>query len=131
MKGIDFILDKQVNVYSVDTSAFFTRQENKVYRKLIILKREKKQLKDKVITLKEQGDECNESIIEVLNSYIKLKNSKIKETKNKLIELLKDKLDENKSQQSGFIRHLSPKFLIDNNITIIYYMKYIKTIGIL
>lgn len=116
MKGIDFILDKQVNVYSVDTSAFFTRQENKVYRKLIILKREKKQLKDKVKTLKEQGDECNESIIEVLNSYIKLKNSKIKETKNKLIELLKDKLDENKRQQSGFIRHLSPKFLIDNNI---------------
>ena len=48
MKGIDFILDKQVNVYSVDTSAFFTRQENKVYRKLIILKREKKQLKEPV-----------------------------------------------------------------------------------
>lgn len=122
------ILDKQVNIYSVDTGAFFTRSECKLYRKIGTLKNEKKKIKEKIKELKDtctkikDGENYNE-INEIIKKYEginKLKNKKIRETKDLLLQILANKNKDELRSKNNFVRHLSPRALVDKNIISVF-----------
>lgn len=118
------ILDKQVNIYSVDTGAFFTKHERKLYKKIGTLKNEKKKIKEKIKELKDTytkiKNEENQIKIKEYEKLNKLKSKKIKETKNFLLQALADKNKEELRNKNNFIRRLSPLALIDKNVISVF-----------
>jgi RNA dependent RNA polymerase len=108
-------LDKQVYIYSVDTSAFYTDEENKIHMKLLKLYRIKKTLTDKIKKLNE-GSERKQK----LTKAKKQSTERINKLKSELITLL------NKHQN---IRSLREDSLKENAIIGMFDSALTRTIG--
>jgi hypothetical protein len=91
-------LDKQVYIYSLDTSAFYNDKENSIHTKLIKLYRIKDSLNTKLKELKENIDLANDE-------KLKIRQKKLKAAKSKCVK----KINDLKSELTS---------LISNNTTI-------------
>jgi len=108
-------LDKQVYIYSVDTSSFYTDEENKIHSKLLKLYRIKKSLKDKLKKITEQTDRKQK-----LTVAKKQATEKINRHKAELITKL--------NNHSG-VRTLREDSLKDNQIIGMFDSALTRTIG--
>jgi hypothetical protein len=78
-------LDKQVYIYSVDTSAFYTDEENKIHAKMLKLYRIKKNLTDKIIKITDNQERKN-----LLSKAKKKSTERINKLKSELITHLNE-----------------------------------------
>jgi hypothetical protein len=104
-------LDKQVYIYSIDTSSYYTDEENKIHMKLVKLYIIKKSISEKI---KKLNDEINKSSTEQL---IKRKEKLIKAKKNATnrINKLRPELISLVNKHEG-IRELRDDSLKENKI---------------
>ena len=87
------MLNKQYNLYSVDTSNFYTRKERKLHKKKCILSKEYSELSAIIKDLKNNiKDTDAEKRLLFYQSIKKLKGQKIKEVKEELISCFKERL---------------------------------------
>lgn len=106
-------LEKQVHIYSVDTSTFYNKDEKKIHSQLNILYTYRKELtrkRNKYIkkykkSFKNNKWECD------IKKKISLTNKVIKKCKNTLLDLLK---------QNKQVRNLNEKYLIDKNVISVF-----------
>ncbi|WP_257984986.1 hypothetical protein [Bacillus sp. T33-2] len=111
MKG----LEKQVYIYSLDTSAFYTEEENKIHIKLLKLYKVRNSLKDK---LKKLGDDQLRKA--KLVGAVKKSTERINKLKSELINLL--------NEHNG-IRTLREDSLKENKIIGMFDSALTRTIG--
>ena len=142
-------LDKQIHIYSVDTGAFYTRKESQLHWKLHKYRYEKEKVKKNINELEyklatysilegemkefldtenshdfTQEEYCLITMwISLRNYYLEIKDyksQKIKETKDKLLEVLKERAERNSNPSSRFIRKLNNKQIIDKNVISVF-----------
>ena len=110
-------LDKQVHIYSIDTSAFYNKKEEKVHNCLAKMYIFRKYLKNKL----EKPDKLEEGMVDRLNSILSNTNRRIKKKNNKLRRLL----DKNRK-----VRHLNPNHLNKRNIISVFESTLTRTLQI-
>lgn len=119
-------LDKQVYIYSLDTSSFYTDEENKVHNKLAKLYRIKKAINEKIKKLDQQlnkEDDKTELLTERINNLTKARRKTTKmvnKVKPELISLL--------NKHKG-IRTLREDSLKENMIIGMFDSALTRTIG--
>lgn len=154
------MLDKQVNIYSVDTGNFYSNRESHLHWLNHKLRSERNVLNAKLseVTneLKKYGI-SNEDLIDILNdeydysgwdedtkcitdlgmSYqnikelIAMKNKKIKNSKNRLLTILSNKIEKNiETDGKHHTRYLNEKSVTENNIISVFDSTLTRTIGI-
>lgn len=145
-------LEKQIQIYSVDTGSFYSNNEAALHwsnhklrsqrRKLvdeskeIELEFEKVDIsKDDICnldddTLEELGMECLAKRYCDLKEWIHIKNLKIKESKDKLLKLLENKVEANvKSNGTHHIRQLRDDAVTEKNVISVFDSYFTRTIG--
>lgn len=115
-------LNKQINIYSVDTSAFYTRKEMAIHRKISQITQEKKVIKDKLKELLQSPDKTDEEkeYIKRLEKYKSMKNRRLKSLKEKLYDLLKS---------NHIVRVLNPRATNEHNIVSIFDSSLTRIMG--
>jgi hypothetical protein len=108
-------LDKQVYIYSVDTSAFYNDEENKIHIKLLKLYLIKKSLTNKIKNLKEQEERKIK-----LTKAKKQSTERINKLKSDLISLL---------NKHNSVRELRSDALKENSIIGMFDSALTRTIG--
>lgn len=153
------MLDSQINMYSVDTGHFYSNHEKYLHDMNCKYRRERNYINNKFSalenTLKNLGfttdeiknikankldgldhklDEKAKTIIAELLQWKNLiihKRNKAKESKNKLLSLLSNKVKQNESTNGkDHIRYLREDDLCDNNIISVFESSLTRTIGI-
>ena len=128
-------LDKQVHLYSIDTSALFFPKEMRIYRKIYKLKREVSLLYEqyKKIYIKENNikniknvnitkSEIATVISDEYLSYIK--------RKTEIISQKEKQLRKNFETHSDIARNVNPQHLKDKNIISVFSSDLIRTLGV-
>ncbi len=115
LEGIDIALDKQIHIYSVDTSAFYNDSEYKIHRRL------NKNYKFRNYIRKQVKKKNCKYSKDKLNNYLVNINKRIKIQKNKLYEEFK--------KHTG-LRTLRPEYLNDYNIISIFESTLTRTMQI-
>lgn len=121
------MLNKQYNLYSVDTSNFYTRKERKLHKKKCILSKEYSELSAIIKDLKNNiKDTDAEKRLLFYQSIKKLKGQKIKEVKEELISCFKERLQRT-NQQPRKLTHVSTFgseiiSIFDSNVTRLFHM---------
>lgn len=150
------LLDKQIQIYSVDTGNFYSNREARLHwknhevrveRNNLIDKRKKleKEFEEKGIyqeelklitkeekDVKEYEEDIQERLIEYkrINSLIKRKTDLAKQTKEDLLKLLSNKVEENKkSNGKHHIRNLRENEISQSRIISIFESALTRTIG--
>lgn len=148
-------LQNQVQIYSTDTAAFYSNNESYLHklnhkvrserRKLV---EERKKIESKFeeygISPKEidgfdhsmVDDDKLDEMVELsekhkkINKHVLIKNKKAKETKERLLSLLSNKVETNISQDGKHhIRKLDEKNLSDKNVISVFESYFTRTIG--
>jgi hypothetical protein len=109
-------LDKQVYIYSVDTSAFYTDEENKIHLQLLKLYIIKKSLTEKIKKLNEHQQERKQK----LTKAKKQSNERINKLKLELTSLL---------NEHNNVRNLRCDSLKENAIIGMFDSALTRTIG--
>ena len=107
-------LSKQVHIYSVDTSAFYTEAEKKLHKQLSYYRRKKKQLEEFDTSQYEEDK---------LNKYNRIKknvNLKISYTKSHLLDAL---------HNFEGVRELDEEHLVDRNVISIFESTLTRVLG--
>ena len=146
-------LEKQIQIYSVDTGSFYSDDENELHWLNQGLCSQKNELveeskaiescfekvgvsKDDIIGWSNDGldDELelkdkSERYAEI-KEQIQIKNKEIKESKNKLLDVLSDKVEANiESNGAHHIRELRDDAVTDKNIISVFDSYFTRTIG--
>lgn len=150
------MLDKQINIYSVDTGNFYSNREarlhwlnhklrierknlyQELYKKRDIIKN--RGISDDELSAilrdefdfskseKELVDLCNE--YKSIKNYIDIKNKRIKETKSHLLKLLSNKVQSNiDSNGRHHIRELRENLVSDKNVISVFDSSFTRMIG--
>lgn len=145
-------LEKQIQIYSVDTGSFYSNNEANLHwlnhklrsqrRKLVeeskVIESEFEKVdvpKDEICKL---GDDALDELgmkhraerYADLKEWIHIKNLKIKESKDKLLKLLENKVEANiKSNGTHHIRELREDAVTDKNIISVFDSYFTRTIG--
>lgn len=123
-------LNKQIYLYSVDTSAFFNTKELRLHKKLCQIYAERHKCKERKIRLTK---ECAKSVlanrkievhdfIEKLNVIIAMKTKTALLLKNRLRIMLQN-------NKGKFIRSLNPAFLTKKNVVAMFESISTRTFG--
>lgn len=122
-------LSKQIHIYSIDTSAFYTRKERKLHILLYKFRKERDELVNKINNIEKDLKDLEESNGEygcLLNKktfYLEKKTYKINlitETKNHLLDILKDRVEKNNNISTKFIRQVDKRYLRDKNVVSVF-----------
>lgn len=107
------MLDKQINLFKVDTNAFLTEEEKEIGVRLNELRKQKyeNELILKKIKEKNKKDEINKILLNLKNK-IKKENKIYKE---KLLKLASDRVIYNDTHEKKIIRNLDDKYLFYKN----------------
>lgn len=151
------ILDKQFNLYSVDTGHFYSNKEKYLHDINCKYRKERNYINNKLPELEKElykwgytnsdlsiirtGHLSNivvrDEIISIINEYIKWNNlikhkrKKAHESKDKLLKKLENKIEQNKKTNGkDHIRKLRFKELNDTNIISVFDSSLSRTIGI-
>lgn len=151
------MLDKQYNLYSVDTGHFYSNHEKYLHRMNCKYRRERNYLRDKLPELekrlKQSGytddditnlkigkavkNDVTESYNDTILTYlgliklIKHKKEKAKQSKKKLVNLLKNKAVQNElTKGKDHIRHMDESDLNDSKVISVFDSALSRTIGI-
>lgn len=132
-------LNRQVHIYSVDTSAFYTDEERWWHWRLCNAKKQKEYTKDyinkaNVFINANPDSECvdffNGELIEA-DKKSKEINGVIGRRKKKLLALLADYFNYNEQNKSApMIRNLDKHFLVDKNVISIFESSLTRMLGI-
>ena len=100
-------LDKQVQIYGIDTGNFYTNREARLHWKNHKIKLEKRNLKDKLKEINKKIDECDsddktelEHLLDTrdkIDGLLEFKNKQINKSKQDLLLLLSNKTNETHS----------------------------------
>ncbi len=113
------MLDRQINLYSVDTGHFYSRHEKYLHDKYCRFRREQKELSSRLPDPSGQ-----------LKELISHKRNKAKQAKKQLLELLSHKAAQNEiSGGKDHIRQLCSDFFNDNNIISVFDSSLTRAIG--
>lgn len=141
------MLDRQIQIYSVDTGNFYSSKESCLHRLNHKLRSERNELVEESRKIEaefekhgiEWGDigdcgisELRESAERYLNlkELIVMKNAKIKESKDRLLQLLSNKVEANiKSNGTHHIRELSENHVSSKNVISVFDSYFTRTIG--
>ncbi len=123
------MLDRQINLYSVDTGHFYSNHEKYLHDKIIQYKKETdhiKKLRAKNMPLSVQAAEC-----EKWDRLIRYKQAKSRETKEKLLSLLSNKAKQNeRTGGKDHIRHLRENDIRDHHVISVFESALTRAIGI-
>lgn len=150
-------LDKQVKIYSIDTSNFYSKRELYLHNLINKVKSEKKNIVKKLKSIEDElittygfnkstiklitkDNYCfseDENIYNLECDYLKYKNihtninKKISSTKNRLLLLLENKVEQNiKSNGKHHTRYLKDNTISNNDIISVFCSSLIRTLGI-
>lgn len=122
-------LSKQIHIYSIDTSAFYTRNERKLHILLYKFRKERDELIQRLNDIENKLKDLEESDIEydcLLNKktvYLEKKTYKINlitKTKNQLLDILKNRVEKNNNVSTKFIRKVDKRHLRDKNVISVF-----------
>lgn len=122
-------LSKQIHIYSIDTSAFYTRNERKLHILLYKFRKERDELIQRLNDIENKLKNIEESDIEydcLLNKktvYLEKKTYKINlitKTKNQLLDILKNRVEKNNNVSTKFIRKVDKRHLRDKNVISVF-----------
>lgn len=150
------MLDKQINLYSVDTGTFYSNREKYLHDMNCKYRRERNYISNKLPEIQKQLKElgyCSDDIKNIKNfkydkyeiipgsellieeyhkwlTLIKMKRQKAKESKEKLLTLLSNKIKHNETTKGkDHVRELREDDLRDNNIISVFDSFLTRTIG--
>lgn len=140
-------LEKQIQIYGIDTGNFYSNTEARLHWKNQKIKIEKKNLKNERKKNIEQINEINDAteitaemkikLDELhkrnldIDEWIKLKNIQIKKTKQDLLDILANKVNENiKTDGKHHTRVLNEDTLSNNNIISVFDSSLTRVIGL-
>ena len=141
------LLDTQVQIYSVDTGNFYSKKEAHLHRLNHIIRSERNRLVNELkeidkyfesngIDIDNIDDCCPLELQELADRYsflkdkIVVKNKKIKETKDSLLQLLSNKVEANtRSNGKHHIRSLNENDVSKKNIISVFDSYFTRTIG--
>jgi hypothetical protein len=119
---IKISLNKQVHIYSVDTSAFYNAEESNIHillNELYIARQEKTKEKKKIKPINEK-DQTSIELITQFESEIQSINHKIDDLKNVLYDLFK---------KNQYVRELHESALIKRNVVSVFDSTLTRTLG--
>lgn len=145
-------LEKQIQIYSVDTGSFYSNNEAALHWSNHKLRSQRRKLvdeskeiesefakvdieKDDICnlddeTLEELGMECLAKRYSDLKEWIHIKNLKIKESKDRLLKLLENKVEANiKSNGTHHTRQLRDDAVTEKNVISVFDSYFTRTIG--
>ena len=137
-------LEKQIQIYGIDTGNFYSNTEARLHWKNQKIKIEKKNLKkekkenlEKINKLM-QSDNTDENELSLLqdrntliDEWIKLKNIQIKKSKQDLLDILANKVKENeKTNGRHHTRVLNENTISNNNIISVFDSSLTRVIGL-
>lgn len=146
------MLDKQIQIYSVDTGSFYSNNEASLHWENHRLRAERRRLvdesreieekfgkvdigKDEICNLKDDGIDdlgmkgSKDRYVD-LKEWIHIKNGHIKESKDKLLSLLSNKVEENiRSNGTHHIRELREDAITEKSIISVFDSYFTRTIG--
>ena len=119
------MLNKQYNIYSVDTEYFYTKKERYLHKKRSRLTREYDKLNILIQELKEKGGDDDKSKLDFYKQIKKMKGQKVKNTKEKLIQCFQDRLKSTDVPRE--LKHISNSgteviSIFDSNVTRLLHM---------
>lgn len=124
------MLDKQIQIFSVDTGNFYSNKESHLHWLNHKLKIEKNELLCKLKKIKAESEDSNCFEQERLEELISMKSKKIKEVKDSLLLLLSNKIEANiQSNGKHHIRALSENKVSDKNVISVFDSYFTRTIG--
>lgn len=127
------MLDKQCQLYSVDTGNFYSNREVRLHIKNHKLRKEKRELKKKISETESNvsiGQEDKDKQLEDLNRILKHKNELINKSKNALTSLLKNKVEANTiSNGKHHIRELRDNDVSKKEIVSIFDANITRTLN--
>lgn len=122
------MLNRLVNILSCDTGDFYSNREKRLHNKIGKLRYEKNELKKLVDEFYKAGNILEQQRIK---SYISIKNELIKQNKNMLTAMLKNKCEINiKHNGSHHKRKLREENISDANVISVFDSFLIRTLGI-
>lgn len=145
-------LEKQIQIYSVDTGSFYSNNEANLHWLSHKLRSQRRKLVDESKLIESEFEKVDVSKDEIcklddevldelgmkhraeryadLKEWIHIKNLKIKESKDKLLKLLENKVEANiKSNGSHHIRELRDDAITDKNVISVFDSYFTRTIG--
>lgn len=145
------MLDRQIQIYSVDTGSFYSNNEAALHWLNHKLRSQRRKLADEAKTIEEEFEKVDvfkdeicglddESLDELgmkeraeryadLKRWMHIKNGKIKESKDRLLSLLSNKAEANiKSNGKHHTRELREDAVADNNIISVFDSYFTRTI---
>lgn len=145
------MLDRQIQIYSVDTGSFYSNNEAALHWLNHKLRSQRRKLADEAKTIEEEFEKVDVSKDEIcglddeslnelgmkeraeryadLKRWMHIKNGKIKESKDKLLSLLSNKAEANiKSNGKHHTRELREDAVADNNIISVFDSYFTRTI---
>lgn len=141
------MLDRQIQIYSVDTGNFYSGRESHLHWLNHKLRSERNELVEESKRIEAEfekvgvdwGDIENCENVDFqemaerhaqLKELIAMKNSKIKESKDKLLQLLSNKVEENiRTNGTHHIRELSENQVSGKNVISVFDSYFTRTIG--
>lgn len=127
------MLDRQIHLYSVTTSCFFSNHEKYLYDMMCRYRREAKEVNGRLSDLKKQQTRTQDSkrLCSDLTELEKHKKEKAKQTKKKLLSLLSNRVAQNeRTGGSDHLRRIRESALNDNNIISEFDSALSRAIGI-
>lgn len=134
-------LDKQVQIYGIDTGNFYTNREARLHWKNHKIKLEKRNLKDKLKEINKKIDEYDsddktelEHLLDTrdkIDGFLEFKNKQINKSKQDLLLLLSNKTNENiKTNGRHHVRILNENSVSSKNIISVFDSSLIRIIGL-
>ena len=140
-------LDKQVQIYGIDTGNFYSNREARLHWKNHKIKLEKRNLKTELndnlkqindLRNSQNTDEENKNKIQELRDrnsnieeWLKYKNEQIKKSKQDLLDILSNKTNENeKTNGSHHTRILNENTLSDSNVISMFDSSLTRVMGL-
>lgn len=144
------MLDRQIQIYSVDTGNFYSGKESHLHWLNHKLRGERNRLVEELRKIEAEFEKNGIGIDEIdsqidndsdelavlasrylrVRELIRMKNEKIKESKDKLLKLLSNKVDENiRTNGTHHIRELSENQVSSKNVISVFDSYFTRTIG--
>ena len=140
-------LQSQIHIYGIDTGNFYTNNEARLHWKNHKIKIEKRNLKteynknlEKISEINKKDTITNEDENEIkklqlrninIKSWLVFKNEQIKKSKQDLLDLLSNKVNENiKTNGKHHTRHLNSETLSDDNVISVFDSSLTRTLGL-
>lgn len=141
------MLDRQIQIYSVDTGNFYSGKESHLHWLNHKLRSERNRLVEDIKDIESEFDKlgielddaalCDSADVQkmaeryaVLKELVKMKNAKINESKDRLLSILSNKVEENiRTGGTHHIRELSENQVAEKNIISVFDSYFTRTIG--